>query len=155
MYGACVEAGDVARGVRNISAANEAAQHRSVQPHLESGEEVVILTQVWPKGGKWSTLWQPRFQVTPAGPAVPKPSVVAVSSRRFLVVSHTTGGDDASTLLFSGALDDVRSVQLARALGQHELSWEADARRYTLWVNKPYAKQVAQALQRGATSQGS
>jgi len=137
--------GDWAR----LSDANAAAAHASVELHLEAGEEALVIVPVRPKGGWASTLTFARLEVTPAAVELPELCALAVSSRRFLVVSHDPAADHQSALLVARPLDEVRSVRLARALGATELSWTAGGTRYALWANGSTAKQVAQALQPG------
>ncbi len=103
---------DVARGLARISDENAAATRAAVEPHLEPGEEVRAVVPVRPVGGKLSTLWGPRIQMTPAPVELPKAAVVAVTPHRVLIVSypHQYGTDEeVSTLLHTRALEDVRS----------------------------------------------
>lgn len=132
---------------QRLSHANAAAAHGSVEPHLESGEEVLVIVPVRPKGGWASTLTFARLEVTPAAVELAKLCVLAVSSRRFLVVSHHVYTGDPIVMLIAGPLDEVRSVRRARALGSTELSWTAGGTQYVLWANGRCAKQVARALQ--------
>lgn len=128
----------------------DAAARRSVEPHLDPGEEVQLIQPVRPRAGRWSKLTFPRLEVTPATVALPGLCVFAVSSRRFFVVSHDLAEDHVSTLVTGGRLEDVRSVELARGLAAHEVTWIADGARYALWANGKMAKQITEALQAGS-----
>lgn len=137
----------VTSGLTRLSETNAAATLGSVEPHLETGEDVLAIVPVRPKGGRWSTLWGPRIEMTPATVELPKSCTVAVTSHRFLVVSYPLGSDDPSTMLVTRPLDEVRDVRLARVLGARKLSWTAGGTQYQLWMNKRTAKEFAQALQ--------
>jgi hypothetical protein len=128
--------------------ADRRAREGSVKPHLEPGEEALVIQPVRPKGGRWSTLTFPRLEVTPAVVKLPKLSLLAVSARRFLIVSHDPATDAPSAMLISGSIDEVRSVRRARALGATEVSWTAGGTQYVVWAIRSRAKQIEQALQR-------
>ena len=66
--------------------------------------------------------------------------------RRFLVASFGVAADPVSSLVTSGRLEDVRSVELARGLVVAEVTWTTDRARYVLCVSGSTAKKVVQAL---------
>ena len=139
----------VTSGLIRMSQENEAATYRSVEPHLEPGEEVAAIVALRRKGGKASTLFGARIEVTPAAVELPKWCTLAVTPRRVLVLSHPYGTGDPSTMLIARPLDEVRDVRLGRALGAKELSWTAGGTQYVLSANGRVVKQFAEALQPG------
>jgi hypothetical protein len=134
-------------GIKRISDANEDAARRSLAPHLEAGEEVVVFTAIRERGGPWSTLMGPRIEVTPASVELPELCAFAVTSRRVLVVSHEIGGTDDSAMLMSHPLGEVQSLRMGRVRGAKEVRWSAGGSEYAVSTNGRFVKQVAQALQ--------
>ena len=134
--------GDWARLNARLAADTKA----SVDPHLEPGEEALVHQPLRPKGGRWSVLTFPRIEVTPSV-ELPQQCILAVTPRRFLVVTHHLYTGEPMGMAVTCPLDEVRSVERARALASVALSWSAGGRQYTVWVNSSMAKQIAQALQ--------
>ena len=130
-----------------LSAKNAAATSAAVEPHLEPGEQALVEQPVRPKGGWRSLLTFPRIQVTPPTVELPGLGVFAVTPRRFLLVSYHPGTDEATALVATRPLDEVRDVRVAGAVVAKELSFTTGGARYTLWVNPSMAKKIAQALQ--------
>ena len=118
----------------------------SVDPHLEPGEEALVHQPLRPKGGRWSMLSFPRIEVTPPV-EFPKQVVLAVTPRRFLVVTHHVYTGEDAALVIARPLDEVGSVERARATASVALSWSAGGTQFTVWVNPWMAKMIAAALQ--------
>lgn len=137
---------DAIQGISAISKGNEAAALRCVQPHLQEGEEVVLsgafrANRGWPKRLRFA-----RIDVQPAAFEVPDPTVLGVTSRRFLLATHGYAEDFRSELMVEVPLEEVRSVERDGA----RVGWSARGTQYTLWSNGSYAKTVAGALQHDA-----
>jgi hypothetical protein len=136
-----------ASGISRISEANEAATRAALRPHLDPEEEVAAFVAARPKAGKLSTMWGPRIEVTPGPIELPELCALAISARRFFIVSQPRDTDEGSRLLYTVPLDAVRSVQVAPARGAKELSWTANGARYVLWSDRRVVTQFAEALQ--------
>ena len=131
---------------KRLSDNNARRAQESVDPFLEPGEEVVALAAVRRKGRLASALKFPCLEVTPATVELPKLCVVAVSSRRFLVVANSITGDHEKQLLAAGQLDEVRAARVTPARAITEVSWTAGGTQYLLWLNGRTAEEFAQAL---------
>ena len=134
-------------GLIRLSQRNAAATQRAVEPHLEPGEEPLVLQPVRPMSGRWGALRFPRLGIEPAVVELPEQCVFAVTADRFLVVSYPYPTDEPTELVLARPLGDVRDLQRGRAFGAKELSFTAGGARYVLWVNGHMAKLITEALQ--------
>ena len=135
---------DTFAGVARISAKNEAASLRCLMSHLGAGEEVVVQTAVRPDRGWAKRLRFARVSVEPAVVDLPDPTVVAVTTRRFLLVTHSYADEPETDVLLAAPLE---AVETARREGA-AVVWTAEGMQYALWTNGRFAKQVEAALLR-------